>query len=111
MILNINWVVHTVTQSDYSALIAIWEGAVRATHDFFPEEDIAELKPLILQHYFDAVDLHCIKSSSGEMIGFCGGHAQNIEMLFVSPARNAPAAFALRSHYLKGNNHYYIVTP
>ncbi|MGY0587596.1 MAG: GNAT family N-acetyltransferase [Paraglaciecola chathamensis] len=85
MILNINWVVHTVTQSDYSALIAIWEGAVRATHDFFPEEDIAELKPLILQHYFDAVDLRCIKSSSGEMIGFCGGHAQNIEMLFVSP--------------------------
>lgn len=85
MILNINWVVHTVTQSDYSALIAIWEGAVRATHDFLPEEDIAELKSLILQHYFDAVDLRCIKSSSGEMIGFCGGHVQNIEMLFVSP--------------------------
>ncbi|AEE23878.1 GCN5-related N-acetyltransferase [Glaciecola sp. 4H-3-7+YE-5] len=85
MILNINWVVHTVTQSDYSALIAIWEGAVRATHDFLPEEDIAELKSLILQHYFDAVDLRCIKSSSGEMIGFCGVHAQNIEMLFVSP--------------------------
>ncbi|MDO6839687.1 GNAT family N-acetyltransferase [Paraglaciecola chathamensis] len=86
MILNINWVVHTVTQSDYSALIAIWEGAVRATHDFLPEEDIAELKSLILQHYFDAVDLRCIKSSSGEMIGFCGVHAGNIEMLFVSPA-------------------------
>ena len=85
MILNINWVVHTVTQSDYSALIAIWEGAVRATHDFLPEEDIAELKSLILQHYFDAVDLRCIKSSSGEMIGFCGVHAQNMEMLFVSP--------------------------
>ncbi|WP_425468815.1 hypothetical protein [Paraglaciecola mesophila] len=44
MILNINWVVHTVTQSDYSALIAIWERAVRATHDFLPEEDIAALK-------------------------------------------------------------------
>ncbi|MGY0579647.1 MAG: GNAT family N-acetyltransferase [Paraglaciecola chathamensis] len=58
---------------------------MRATHDFFPEEDIAELKSLILQHYFDAVDLRCIKSSSGEMIGFCGVHAQNIEMLFVSP--------------------------
>nr|WP_318249010.1 hypothetical protein [Paraglaciecola chathamensis] len=51
---------------------------MRATHDFLPEEDIAELKPLILQHYFDAVDLRCIKSSSGEMIGFCGVHAQNI---------------------------------
>jgi putative acetyltransferase len=111
MILNINWVVHTVTQSDYSALIAIWERAVRATHDFLPEEDIAELKPQILKHYFDAIDLRCIKSSSGEIIGFCGVHAKNIEMLFVSPERNAPAAFALRSHYLKGNNHYYIATP
>ena len=85
MILNINWVVHTVTQSDYSALIAIWERAVRATHDFLPEEEIAELKPQFLKHYFDAVDLRCIKSSSGEIIGFCGGHAKNIEMWFVSP--------------------------
>lgn len=58
---------------------------MRATHDFLPEEDIAELKPLILQHYFDAVDLRCVKDSAGDIIGFCGVHAQNIEMLFVSP--------------------------
>ncbi len=28
-----------------------------------------------------------------------------------SSQRNAPAAFALRSRYLKGNNHDYIATP
>lgn len=28
---------------------------------FLIEEDLQELKPLILEHYFDAVDLRCAK--------------------------------------------------
>lgn len=74
----------TPTTDDYLQLISIWESAVRATHDFLPEEEIQALKPLILNHYFDAVSLTCARSSTGEMLGFCGVHQGNIEMLFVS---------------------------
>ena len=73
-----------VTKDNYQELIEIWEASVRATHDFLPEESIIELKPLILQHYFDAVALRCTKQ--GEKIsGFIGVADSNIEMLFIKP--------------------------
>lgn len=40
---------------------------------------------MILGHYFDAVDLHCAKDSQGEIQGFSGVYAGNIEMLFIAP--------------------------
>jgi putative acetyltransferase len=77
--------IENVEQIDYSILIEIWEASVRATHDFLQEEDILTLKPLILEHYFDAVDLKCAKDESDKILGFCGVHEGNIEMLFISP--------------------------
>lgn len=73
-----------VTKDNYQELIEIWEESVRATHDFLPEESIHELKPLILKHYFDAVELRCTKQGS-EITGFIGVTESNIEMLFVKP--------------------------
>lgn len=64
--------VSNVTKTDYRTLIEVWEASVRATHDFLPEANINELKPLILEHYFDAVELRCAKDS-GEIFGFVGG--------------------------------------
>ncbi len=72
-------------KADYLALLAIWESSVRATHDFLAEDDLQELKPLILEQYFDAVDLRCAKNAQGAIQGFCGVHDGNIEMLFVLP--------------------------
>ncbi|QEF97939.1 putative N-acetyltransferase YjaB [Stieleria maiorica] len=77
--------VEQATQNDYSTLIEIWEASVRATHDFLQEGDIERLRPMILDQYFDAVDLRCAKSDAGEIRGFCGVHEGNIEMLFVAP--------------------------
>ena len=77
--------IENVEKIDYSILIEIWEASVRATHDFLQEEDIVTLKPLILEHYFDAVDLKCAKDESDKILGFCGVHEGNIEMLFISP--------------------------
>ena len=74
------------TQADYLQLISIWEASVRATHDFLPEREIESLKPLILEQYFDAVALTCATTENGDILGFCGVHDGNIEMLFVSPA-------------------------
>ena len=77
--------IETVEKADYLKLIEIWESSVRATHDFLVEEDLQALKPLILEQYFDAVELRCAKDAQGEILGFCGVHGGNIEMLFISP--------------------------
>ncbi|AEF55319.1 acetyltransferase [Marinomonas posidonica] len=77
--------IENVEKTDYATLIEIWEASVRATHDFLQEEDIVTLKPLILEHYFDAVDLKCAKDKNDKILGFCGVHEGNIEMLFISP--------------------------
>ncbi|MEH8016138.1 acetyltransferase [Rheinheimera muenzenbergensis] len=79
-------IIDIVEKADHLKLIEIWEASVRATHDFLAEADLQELKPLILQHYFDAVDLRCAKNGEGEIQGFCGVHDGNIEMLFIAPA-------------------------
>ncbi|XOV77594.1 MAG: GNAT family N-acetyltransferase [Aestuariibacter sp.] len=75
--------IETVDKNNYQELIEVWESSVRATHDFLPEEKIIEFKPLILKHYFDAVDLRCCKNSNGKITGFVGVAEGNIEMLFV----------------------------
>lgn len=75
--------IEDVNSSDYLELLAVWEDAVRATHDFLSEEDIQSFKPMILEHAFPAVILKCVKSEQGAIIGFIGVHKQKIEMLFV----------------------------
>ena len=76
-----------VDRSDYQELIEIWEAAVRATHDFLKEEDIQYFKPLILEKYFDAVNLSVIKDEDEKILGFSGVAENNLEMLFIHPAR------------------------
>ncbi|UTW09821.1 acetyltransferase [Pseudomonas benzenivorans] len=78
--------IDTATKSDYWALIEIWGSSVRATHDFLGEDNIKSLKPLMLDHYFDAVDLRVAKDESNAIVGFIGVAEQNIEMLFISPS-------------------------
>ncbi|WP_421317905.1 acetyltransferase [Aeromonas veronii] len=75
-----------VSRADYPALIDLWEASVRATHHFLPEAEILALKPLILEHYFDAVTLHCARTEEGRIAGFYGLCDGKIEMLFVAPA-------------------------
>jgi len=76
--------VETTTSADYLELIAVWESSIRASHSFLSEEDIAFLKPLILEQYLDAVDLRIVKDEFDNVIGFIGIAEQNVEMLFVS---------------------------
>jgi len=86
-------------KADHQKLIEIWEASVRATHDFLAEEDLIQLRPLILDQYFDAVNLKCAKNSDGKIIGFCSVHGGNIEMLFISPdARGKGVGSFLVSH-------------
>tara|TARA_R110001606_G_scaffold15915_2_gene64563 strand:- start:448 stop:771 length:324 start_codon:yes stop_codon:yes gene_type:complete len=43
------------------------------------------LIPLLLEQYFDSIELRYAKKAQGEIQGFCGVHDGNIEMLFISP--------------------------
>ncbi len=72
------------SKEDYPELIHIWEASVRATHEFLKEEDIQHFKPLILDKYFDMVDLWCVRGEDG-IKGFIGIADQSIEMLFIHP--------------------------
>lgn len=72
------------TEIDFPFLIDLWERSVRATHDFLPEEEISNLKPLILNEYFHHVLLHKYVQDE-QIIGFIGTSSDNIEMLFIDP--------------------------
>lgn len=79
-------VIYPVNKEDYPLLLEIWEASVRATHHFLKEEDIVYYKPLILNEYFDAVQLCCLRTDSGEITAFMGTSSDKIEMLFIHPA-------------------------
>ncbi len=78
-------IINDISTSDYGRLIEIWDKSVRATHDFLTEKDIEYLRPLILEEYFAAVELRCVKDSHGNILGFSGVADGNLEMLFVDP--------------------------
>lgn len=73
-----------VSEIDFPILIDIWERSVRATHDFLPEMEINNLKPLILNEYFHQVLLHKYVEDK-QIVGFIGTSVDNIEMLFIDP--------------------------
>ncbi|WP_461208282.1 GNAT family N-acetyltransferase [Desulfocurvus sp. DL9XJH121] len=86
-------------KDDYRELLEVWEGSVRASHDFLAEEDIAFLRPLILGQYFDAVELRCVRGEGDAILGFCGVADGKLEMLFVAPgSRGRGIGSALCAH-------------
>ncbi len=91
--------IESAEKTDYQQLIEIWESSVRATHDFLTESDLIELRSLILDQYFKAVDLSVVRSDEGELLGFCGVSDGNIEMLFIAPkARGMGIGTLLTQH-------------
>ncbi|MBB3696862.1 GNAT family N-acetyltransferase [Flammeovirga yaeyamensis] len=81
-----NFSIKGIDKSEYQETIEVWEASVRATHDFISEEDIQTYKPLILNQYFDVVELRSIRDENNKILGFSGVAEQNIEMLFIDPA-------------------------
>ncbi|MDR1126347.1 MAG: GNAT family N-acetyltransferase [Deltaproteobacteria bacterium] len=78
-----------------SALLRIWEGAVRATHDFLAESDIEQLLPLVEQGLKEVPKLAVVRDEAGDgagaELGFIGlddDGGKKIAMLFIDPARH-----------------------
>ena len=91
--------IEKATKANHPVLLEVWEASVRATHDFLTESDLLALKPLILELYFDAVDLMVAKNEAGNIVGFCGVSDGTIEMLFIAPhARGQGVGALLVSH-------------
>ncbi|RUR39180.1 acetyltransferase [Vreelandella populi] len=94
--------IEKATKADYPVLIEVWEASVRATHDFLAESDLLALKSLILEQYFDAIDLMVARNDAGDIVGFSGVSDGNIEMLFIAPhARSQGVGALLVSHAIK----------
>lgn len=78
---------NTLSPADRQRLVEVWEGAVRATHDFLSEDDIQFFKPLVRDAYLDSVQLACLRDAAGCITGFVGTDGEKVEMLFVDPAQ------------------------
>lgn len=76
-------VISTPDKDEYPQLIQVWEGAVRATHDFLPDSYIVLLKNLLLTHYLDTVTLFCTRDKHMNITGFAGVSKGKLEMLFI----------------------------
>ncbi len=76
--------VRSVGESCFGHLTAVWERAVRSTHDFLAEDDLAAIKAAMPRVYLPAVDLYA--AFAGDVIaGFVGLSGDSVEMLFVDP--------------------------
>lgn len=65
-----------------SQLLEVWESSVRATHDFLTEQDIEQLRPVVLEGLRAIPSLYCAMDGNAPR-AFLGMAGENIEMLFV----------------------------
>lgn len=69
-------------QSEYGALINLWEGSVYASHDFLTEKDITDYRDLLIITSFYDTEIFVIEVNN-EIKGFIGLIFQKIQLLFV----------------------------
>ncbi|MCF8066480.1 MAG: acetyltransferase [Desulfarculaceae bacterium] len=94
--------IQAVAKKRHPELLKVWEASVRATHEFLSEADIAFLKPLILESYFDAVELRCAGDEQDHLLGFVGVAEGKIEMLFIAPEHRSKGIGALLTNHAIG---------
>lgn len=78
--------VSAVGPEDYARVVEVWEAAVRATHEFVTEADIAVIRPLVRAGLPDVPHLLGVRDGAGQVAGFIGVERGKVEMLFVHPA-------------------------
>lgn len=69
-------------QAEWPRLVAIWRGAVEATHHFLTAADIDQIESQLIPIYFPAVALTLAETERG-IVGFSGIAEDKLEMLFV----------------------------
>lgn len=75
------------TPADADALVALWERAVRATHDFVTEDDIAAFRPMVREAIASrAFEVLVAAAADGAPAGWIGMTASKVEALFIDPS-------------------------
>ncbi len=77
--------IHNLSEDIKYELLGVWERAVRSSHHFLTEDDIAFFKPLVRDRYLPAVRLFAIRDAAGHIAAFMGLSDDLLEMLFVMP--------------------------
>ena len=90
-------------------LLGVWEKAVRSSHHFLSEADIAFFKPLVRDQYFSAVRLFAIRDAAGHIVAFMGLSDDMLEMLFVQPESQGRGYGRALVEYALNNCHIYKV--
>src|SRR5690349_5261027 len=78
--------------ADLPHLLAVWESAVRATHDFLPASEIERLRPLVRDALANFGPLEVLRDVHGMPYAFMGVEGDSIEMLFVHADRRGNGA-------------------
>lgn len=72
------------TPAELDALTDLWEGSVRATHDFLSEADIRFYRGVVRTQALPATALYVLYDAARRPIAFLGMEQEKIEMLFVA---------------------------
>ena len=84
-----------------AALTDVWEGSVRATHDFLVEDDIVGLRPEAAAG-IEHVAALAVAYVDGAPCGFAGVQDGHLEMLFIAPeSRGCGVGRALLAHAIE----------
>jgi putative acetyltransferase len=76
-------VIRRARRSEAPRLLEVWESAVRATHDFLSDADIAFYRRVIRDNFLPTAEVYVWTGESGRADGFMGLHEHRIEALFV----------------------------
>jgi len=77
--------IRTIDRREAEQLISVWEAAVRATHDFLTDADIAALRPLVHDGVFALTHVRGAHDDAQRLVGFLGVEGHKLEALFVHP--------------------------
>jgi putative acetyltransferase len=93
-------------QTEFPALLAIWENSVKATHHFLLPGHLEFFKQVIeKQEVFSHVNMLCVRDENNTILGFMGTSEDNLEMLFIdSAARGKGIGSLLLRHAIHNLN-------
>ncbi len=80
------WRVRRSGPADVARCLAIWQAAVRTTHDFLSAEDFDAIERLVAEEYLPAAPLWVAVDGTNRALGFMGLTGAHIDALFVDPA-------------------------
>ena len=69
-----------------SSLVTVWESSIRATHDFFSETNIREIKKYVFQA-IEEIPILVVAGDNKETLAFMGIAEDKLEMLFITAQR------------------------